>query len=229
MGHFKKACHNKRSRVINEMEQEMSQEYSKGKIETVSINSAHMNKNWSMLTAELETCTNNSKLTVPYKIDTGSDGDIMPWYIFKQLFPRVMEAELEKTIKKHIKLKTYNETVITQLGTCVVVINYKDNKKMCEFFVVPRNGLVLQGMPNTAALKIININIDSIEVASMQKEDCNTNIGNAEEVETRQEAQVANESGTNMNEDLKVTNNANRFSSNTSIKKLTNYFLLPQT
>ena len=34
MGHFKEVCHSKRSRVINEMEQEMSQEYSKGEIET---------------------------------------------------------------------------------------------------------------------------------------------------------------------------------------------------
>ena len=46
----------------------------------------------------------------------------MPWYIFKKLFPRVKEAEVEKTVKKHIKLKMYNKTVITQLGTCVVII-----------------------------------------------------------------------------------------------------------
>ena len=56
----------------------MSQEYSKGEIETVSINSVHMNRNWSMLTAKLEMCAGNNKLTVPYEIDTGSDGNIMP-------------------------------------------------------------------------------------------------------------------------------------------------------
>ena len=65
-----------------------------------------MNKNWLMLTAKLEMCASDSKLTVLYKIDTGSDGNIMPWYIFKKLFPKVMEAELKKTITKHIKLKT---------------------------------------------------------------------------------------------------------------------------
>ena len=75
------------------MEQEMSQEYSKGKIETVSTNSV---KNRSMLTAKLEMHAGNKKLTVPYKIDIGSDGNIMPWYIFKKLFPRVTEAKLEK-------------------------------------------------------------------------------------------------------------------------------------
>ena len=111
----------------------MSQEYSKGDIETVSINSVHMNRNWSMLTAKLEMCAGNNKLTVPYKIDTGSDGNIMPWSIFKKLFPRVTEAKLEKIIKKHIKLKTYNKTVITQLGTCMVIIDYKDNKRSVNF------------------------------------------------------------------------------------------------
>ena len=53
--------------------------------------------------------------------------------------------------------------VITQLGTCTVTIEYKNNKRKCGFFVVLGNGQVLLGMPETAALKIININIDSLD------------------------------------------------------------------
>ena len=86
MRHFKKVCCSKRSRAISEMEQEMSQEYSKGEIETVSIDSVYMNKNWSMLTAKLEVCAFDNKLTIPYKINTESDSNIMPWYIFKNCF-----------------------------------------------------------------------------------------------------------------------------------------------
>ena len=52
-----------------------------------------------MLTAKLEINAGDNKLTVLYKINTGSDGNISPWYIFKKLFPRVTEAELEKSIK----------------------------------------------------------------------------------------------------------------------------------
>ena len=107
----------------------------------------------------------------------------------------------------------------------MVIIDYKDNKKRCEFFVVPRNGQALLGIPDTAALKIINVNIDSIEAASTWKEDCNTHIGDAKESDIRQEAHVVKESCTNMGEDLKVTNNVNGSSSNTSINTLTNYFL----
>ena len=80
-------------------------------------------------------------------------------------------------------------------------------------------------MPHIATLKIININIDSIEAASMQKEEHNTNIGDAKESDTRQEAHVVKESCTNMDEDLKVANNVNESKNNTSINTLTNYFL----
>ena len=49
-----------------------------------------------MLTAKLDMHAGDNKVIIPYKIDTGSDGNIMPWYIFKKLFPRVTEAELHK-------------------------------------------------------------------------------------------------------------------------------------
>ena len=58
----------------------------------------------------------------------------------------------------------YNKTNITQLGMCVVVITFKSIKKRCVFFVVPGNGQVLLGMSDTATLRLININIDSIQV-----------------------------------------------------------------
>ena len=45
IGHFQKVCHSRRSRVVNEMEQEVSQEYKEDDIELVSINSVCMNKN----------------------------------------------------------------------------------------------------------------------------------------------------------------------------------------
>ena len=59
----------------------------------------------------------------------------MPWHIFKRLFKDITEDELKKTIKGHFKLRTYNKTVIIQLGTCAVMINFKNIKKSCVFFV----------------------------------------------------------------------------------------------
>ena len=56
----------------------------------------------------------------------------------------------------------------------VAVTKFKNFKKECVFFVVPGNGQALLGLPDTAVLNIINLNIDSI-----QKEirECKTNRG----------------------------------------------------
>ena len=79
------------------MELETSQEHIKDEIETVSFDSVHMNKNQSLLMVELETCADNNKIII-HKIDTGSEGNIMLWHIFKRLFKNVTEAEIKKTV-----------------------------------------------------------------------------------------------------------------------------------
>ena len=107
----------------------------------------------------------------------------------------------------------------------MVIINYKNNKKKCEFFVIPGNGKGLFGMPDTAALNIVNVNIDSIEAEGTQKETCNTNVSVAKTANIKQETHGAKKSCTNTDENLKNTNNVNRLDSNTNTNTLTNYFL----
>ena len=68
----------------------------------------------------------------------------------------------------------YNKTFITHLGTCAAILSYKNNRRKCEFFVVLGNGQALLGMPDTATLNIINVNIDSIEAEGTQRENCKT-------------------------------------------------------
>ena len=160
-------------------------------------------------------------IIIPYKIDTERKGNIMLWHIFKRLFKNITKDEFKKTIKGHIKLRTYNKTVITQLGTCAVTINFKNIKKRCVFFVVPRNGQALLGMPNTAALKIININIESIQAV---KEESKTDIGNAGESNTTQEVPPVEKSCTDTDADSKIDNNVNGHNHNTKVNILTNYF-----
>ena len=84
------------------------------------------------------------------------------------------EGQLKRSVKGNIKLKTYNGMHITQLGTCTVHIKFKNIKKRCIFFVVPRNGQTLLGMPDTVALNIVNLNIDSIQAVTLE---CKTNRG----------------------------------------------------
>ena len=89
------------------------------------------------------------------------------------------------------------------------------------FFVVPKNSQVLLGMPDTAALKIININIDSIQA---EEEKCNTNIGNAGKSNRTQEEHVGEKACTNMKADSNVDTNINSYIANTNLNSLTNYF-----
>ena len=71
---------------MHELEVEVAQETQESEIETVSIDSVHLNKNWPLITAHLETEAGKNIIEIPYKIDTGSESNIMLLYIFKKLF-----------------------------------------------------------------------------------------------------------------------------------------------
>ena len=76
-------------------------------------------------------------------------------------------------------------------------------------------------MLDTASLKISNINIDSIQTV---EEKSNTNIGDAGESNTTEEAPMVQNSCTNMKADSKVNNNINGHNTKTNVNSLTNYF-----
>ena len=99
MGHYKKVCRSKRDHTVHELQVEMVQDSQDEEIETVSINSIYLNKNWSLITACLEMQVGKNTVEIQYKIDTGSEGNIMPLYIFKKLFKDMMDEQLEKSIK----------------------------------------------------------------------------------------------------------------------------------
>ena len=81
------------------------------------------------------------------------------------------------------------------------------------FFVVPGNGQGLLRMPDMAALNIINLNIDSVQV---EVAECKTNIG--------QETQTVSKGCTDMAAGDHTTQNANGQNSQTTTNKSINYF-----
>ena len=44
--------------------------------------------------------------------------------------------DLAKTVDPNTKLYTYNNTEIKQFGECKLLVEYKANRKICEFYVV---------------------------------------------------------------------------------------------
>ena len=166
-GHFRKVCRSKRNHVVHEVEIDTETESQEEDTKIVSINSIYIKK-WSSIVAKLQMQARKTSLEVSYKINTGSEGKIIPLYIFRKLFANIGKDQLKWSVKGNIKLKMYNGTHITQLGTCVVQIKFKNMMKRCTFFVVPGNGQALLGIPDTVALNLINLNIDSIQTVATE-------------------------------------------------------------
>ena len=62
----------------------------------------------SVIITKLELNTSHKRAKIAYKIDIGSDGNLMLFQVFKILFPRSSMAELNSAINRSIVLKTYN-------------------------------------------------------------------------------------------------------------------------
>ena len=80
IGHFKAVCKSRKAKEVNKIEQIENQDEGE---EMVSIDSIQFNKNCSVLTVNLKMPVGSKKIVVAYKIDTGSDGNIMPFHVYK--------------------------------------------------------------------------------------------------------------------------------------------------
>ena len=104
----------------------------------------------------------------------------------------------------------------------MVVIKFRNIKKRCVFFVVPGNGQVLLRMPDTAALKLINVNIDSIQA---EVAECKTNTGDARKSNITQETHVGEKGCADTDADSKSKHSTNGQNNQDNAYKVTNYFL----
>ena len=82
----------------------------------------------SVIIAMLKTKQIKTPETCEYKIDAGSDGNLMPIRLYKMLFLHTNITELKKYIDKEIVLYTYNSSCIPQMGVCrIIIINNSIN------------------------------------------------------------------------------------------------------
>ena len=61
------------------------------------------------------------------------------------------------------------------------------HQETCQFIVVPGNGQALLGLMDTDVLKLININIDSIDYEVAKNKECHTNMKAVWGFDTEQE------------------------------------------
>ena len=85
---------------------------------------------------KLESSTSQRQTKITYKINSGMDGNLMPFKIFKCLSPKATIELLHASKNNSVVLKTCNSSDIEQLGVFSVWLNYKDKGVKCRFFVV---------------------------------------------------------------------------------------------
>ena len=78
----------------------------------VNINSVNFNSNYFTIIENLKTSSNKAIIMLPYKVDMGIGGIIMPFYVFTKLFPSATTDQLAAT-KDAAMLMTYNCTSYT--------------------------------------------------------------------------------------------------------------------
>ena len=60
-----------------------------------------------------------------FKVDTGTDGNLMPISMFSKIFPKVSLDALSQMINKSVTLFAYNDTEIKLFGTCSVRLSFR--------------------------------------------------------------------------------------------------------
>ena len=107
------------------------------RVKSMYYNYVHFNSVNTHMHIKLNTklCNGNSMKT-HFKVDTGADGNLLPLGEFFKHFPDANMTQLAKTVGPHTELYAYNNTKIKQLGDCELLVEYKTNKKICEFYVV---------------------------------------------------------------------------------------------
>ena len=145
MNHFKEVCRSPKGTAVHKIQIEMNR--NKEHIEMVNISSIRFSSNHSIIIANLKTSLNEIAITMPYRVDMGNDGNIMPFYVYKKIFPRSTVELLAAKKDTKIKLKMYNQSTIMQLEICRVTLENNNKCKLCNLFVVPGNRQALLGMP----------------------------------------------------------------------------------
>ena len=98
-------------------------------------------------------------MLINYKLDTETDGNMLPLHNLCKVKPDMDIDLLAHTINPIVKLEAYTRNEIKQY---VFVKKYKDYRKLCRFYMVDRP-VALLGLQGSIALNLITVNVDSVQ------------------------------------------------------------------
>ena len=98
-----------------------------------------------------------NKTTVHVKLNTGASGKLLPYNLFRGIFPHVSVKDLHHSIDSNVCLEVCNKSSIKQLGTCHLTVRHGKQSHLCHFFVVPDYCHPILGLNDIHALNLISI------------------------------------------------------------------------
>ena len=117
INHFREVHRSRRNTAVHNKEQVPDQcNIEEDHIDTVNINSFIFNGKWLAKTANLKMSSSQVSITIPYKVDTGSDVNIMP--LHKKIFTRSAKEQFAAIKNENMQLKMYNKAV---MRSCLVM------------------------------------------------------------------------------------------------------------
>ncbi len=117
--------------------------------------------------AKLELATKHRKIGTKLKLDTGSEGNLLPIDVYHHLVPN---ATVESLTPSNTVLHAYNDGRICHFGIArLQMTNPKTHcRQMCDFFVTESGTTPLIGLDSVERLGLIEIRCDVVYVNSVQ-------------------------------------------------------------
>ena len=101
----------------------------------------------------LEIASDQSQCIEQCKVDTGADGNILPYKRLKTVFPQGVDLT-----PSPITIEAYGGHIVKHHGKCSLTVKYKNQTHTDTFHVTDTDGPVILGLPTCKALDLITIN-----------------------------------------------------------------------
>eukprot|EP00057_Strongylocentrotus_purpuratus_P007993 XP_011662467.1 PREDICTED: uncharacterized protein K02A2.6-like [Strongylocentrotus purpuratus] len=162
---YPKRSQAQRSKRLHEMkEEEETEETVDMRFETICVDQIRKNEAFAVIGVEI----GRGPATLKAKVDTGSEGNILPLRIYQKMYPDRVDSNGEpitgKLRKSPITITGYGEkSVIPQVGLHTLSCNHQDRQANGEFFVVKTQRPAILGLELCLDLGLVVLNCSLME------------------------------------------------------------------
>ena len=104
--------------------------------------------------------TTGTSISERFKIDSGSNANILPANSYRRIFPNVSDSQLAMS-KSNTRLSAYNDSEISHLGECRLNLSWRGQRVQAKFFISTHDVPILS-LETSMALGIISVHCDAV-------------------------------------------------------------------